>query len=160
MVEKTLILGLGNTLLRDEGVGVHAITRLAGMFGDDERVECMDGGTLSFTLAGPIEETQRLIVIDAAELHAEPGEVQLFENEALDAFLGSNRKRSVHEVSLMDLMTIARLTDRLPSYRALIAVQPASVDWGEEPTPQVEAAIARVCEIVQGLVSRTGNNKT
>jgi hydrogenase maturation protease len=153
VVEKTLILGLGNTLLRDEGVGVHAINRLAGMFDDNERVQCLDGGTLSFTLAGPIEETQRLIVIDAAELHAEPGEVRLFENEALDEFLGTNRKRSVHEVSLMDLMTIARLTDRLPSYRALIAVQPASVDWGEQPTPQVEAAIARVCEIVQGLVT-------
>jgi hydrogenase maturation protease len=155
--EITLILGLGNTLLRDEGVGVHAINRLAGMFEDDERVQCLDGGTLSFTLAGPIEEAQRLIVIDAAELHAEPGEVRLFENEALDEFLGANRKLSVHEVSLMDLMIIARLTDRLPSYRALVAVQPASVDWGEEPTPQVEAAIARVCEIVQGLVSRTGH---
>lgn len=152
-----MILGLGNTLLRDEGVGVHAINRLAGMFEDDERVQCLDGGTLSFTLAGPIEEAQRLIVIDAAELHAEPGEVRLFENEALDEFLGANRKLSVHEVSLMDLMIIARLTDRLPSYRALVAVQPASVDWGEEPTPQVEAAIARVCEIVQGLVSRTGH---
>ena len=152
-----MILGLGNTLLRDEGVGVHAINRLAGMFEDDETVQCLDGGTLSFTLAGPIEEAQRLIVIDAAELHAEPGEVRLFENEALDEFLGANRKLSVHEVSLMDLMIIARLTDRLPSYRALVAVQPASVDWGEEPTPQVEAAIARVCEIVQGLVSRTGH---
>jgi len=50
-------------------------------------------------------------------------------------------------------MAIARLTDRLPPYRALIAVQPASVEWSEEPTPQVEAAIARVCEIVQDLVA-------
>jgi hydrogenase maturation protease len=149
---KTLVLGIGNTLLTDEGVGVHVVRSLQTMRLPEE-VELLDGGTLSFTLAGPIEETQRLIVIDAAELHAEPGEVRLFENEALDEFLGANRKRSVHEVSLMDLMTIARLTDRLPPYRALIAVQPASVDWGEEPTPQVEAAIARVCEIVQGLVT-------
>jgi len=70
------------------------------MFEDDERVQCMDGGTLSFTLAGPIEEAQRMIVIDAAKLHAEPGEVRLFENKALDEFPGANRKRSVHEVSL------------------------------------------------------------
>jgi hydrogenase maturation protease len=150
----TLILGIGNTLLRDEAVGVLAARSLAEIMAGDDRVRCMDGGTLSFTLAGPIEETEQLIVIDAAEVQAEPGAVRVFENEAMDEFLGASRKRSVHEVGLIDLMIIARLTDRVPPRRALIAVQPGAVEWGETLTAAVQAALPRVCEAAEELVGR------
>jgi hydrogenase maturation protease len=150
----TLVLGIGNTLLRDEGVGVLAARTLAGVMAGDDSIRCMDGGTLSFTLAGAIEETDELIVIDAAEVQAEPGAVRMFENEAMDEFLGANRKRSVHEVGLIDLMIIAQLTDRVPHRRALIAVQPGEVDWGETLTAGVQAALPRVCEAARELIRR------
>jgi hydrogenase maturation protease len=150
----TLILGIGNTLLRDEGVGVTAMNALVEILADDDSVRCMDGGTLSFTLAGPIEEASQLIVIDAADLDGQPGQVRVFENEAMEEFLGTHRKRSVHEVGLIDLMIIARLTDRVPSRRALIAVQPGEVDWGENPTEAVKAALPRVCEAALELIRR------
>ena len=142
---KTLVLGIGNTLLSDEGAGVHAIHYLEEN-AHSENLELLDGGTLSFTLAGPIEEADQLVVIDAAELGAEPGTVQSFIGDDMDHYLGSHNKRSVHEVGLIDLMTIARLTDRLPQKRALIGIQPDSVDWGERPTPLVEAAIPQACQ--------------
>lgn len=154
MNNKLLVLGLGNTLLSDEGIGVHVIRHLqesADLNGD---VTCMDGGTLSFTLAEAIETTDRLIVVDAAELKAEPGSVQLFENDGMDEFIGGNRKRSVHEVSLLDLLAIARLTDSLPQRRALVAIQPDCVDWGDAPTPAVHAAIGPACEAVHTLIER------
>jgi hydrogenase maturation protease len=150
----TLILGIGNTLLRDEGVGVLAARTLAGIMAGNDSIRCMDGGTLSFTLAGPIEEAEELIVIDAAEMQTEPGAVRVFENEAMDEFLGANRKRSVHEVGLIDLMIIAQLTDRVPPRRALIAVQPGEVDWGETLTAGVHAALPRVCEAARELIRR------
>ena len=154
MTRTTLALGIGNTLLGDEGVGVHAVHALEARLGSPDDVQFIDGGTLSFTLAGPIESTEQLIVIDAAQLNAPPGTVQAFEGEQMDRFLGSQRKRSVHEVGLLDLMTIAKLTDALPLNRVLIAVQPEYVEWADAPTPAVAAAIPRVCDIASDLIER------
>lgn len=149
---KILILGIGNTLLTDEGVGVHVIRTLSGRFAPGDEVELMDGGTLSFTLAGPIEDAEALVVVDAAELRLAPGEVRVFEGEAMDAFLAGNRKPSVHEVGLIDLMVIARLAGHWPERRALVAIQPEQVDWGEVPTAKVAAAVPLACEHIQQLI--------
>lgn len=149
---KTLILGIGNTLLRDEGAGVHAIRMLTEQTAGRDDIELMDGGTLSFTLAGAIEDTEQLIVIDAAQLGGVPGTTQVFEGEQMDAFVGGSRKRSVHEVSLVDLLMIARLADHLPRNRALIGIQPHDVDWGEEPSASVAAAIPQACNRALQLI--------
>ncbi len=141
----TLILGIGNSLLQDEGAGIHAMNFLREALADRDDITFLDGGTLSFSLASAIEDTSRLIVIDAANLNAAPGHSQVFEGEAMDEFLGSNRKRSVHEVSLLDLMAIAHLADHLPPRRALIGIQPDRIDWGEHPSPAVAAALPQVC---------------
>ena len=141
----TLVLGIGNTLLTDEGAGIHAIRRLEARAQPIEGVRFVDGGTLSFSLAGPITEASRLIVIDAAELQREPGSVEIFLEADMDRFLGQHNKRSVHEVGLLDLMQIGQLTGSLPARRALITIQPASVDWGEQPTPDVDIAIELAC---------------
>ncbi len=152
MTKKTLILGLGNTLLADEGIGIHALNALQLLHGDFADIEYLDGGTLSFTLAGPIEDADQLIVIDAAQLHAAPGTVQVFVDDEMDRYLGSNNKRSVHEVGLIDLMIIARLTDRFPKRRALIGIQPEFVDWGDSPSAPVAAAIPEVCDRARDLL--------
>ena len=138
---ETLVLGIGNTLLTDEGVGVHAVQYLKDHYANLPDTEYLDGGTLSFTLAAPVERADRLIVIDAAQLNGEPGSVRAFVGADMDTFLNQQKKCSVHEVSLIDLINIARLTDQLPQQRALIGIQPENIDWGEQPTPVVQAAI-------------------
>ena len=149
-----MILGIGNTLLTDEGVGIHVINRLHAEGPHADGVDFVDGGTLSFALAGTIEDASRLIVVDAAEMEAAPGSVRVYEAEQMDAFLGSNRKRSVHEVGLLDLMAIAHLAGRLPARRALIAIQPEQVDWGEEPSASVARAIPEACASARELLQR------
>jgi hydrogenase maturation protease len=149
---KTLILGIGNSLLQDEGAGVHAIRQLAGLAVQRDDIELMDGGTLSFALAGVIEDADRLIVIDAAQYDGEPGTTKVFVGEQMDEFIGSNRKCSVHEVSLIDLMAIALLAGQLPQQRALIGIQPQSIAWGENPTLPVAAAIQQACDQALQLV--------
>lgn len=154
MKNKTLVLGLGNTLLGDEGAGVYAVRALQDRHAGLADVEFLDGGTLSFTLAGPIEEAGNLIVIDAAQLQDRPGAVRVFEGGDMDRFLGSNRKSSVHEVSLMDLMAIATLAESLPARRALIGIQPEYLDWSDAPTDVVARAIPVACDMAMNLVSR------
>ena len=149
---KTTILGIGNTLLRDEGIGIHVLKALQARLPADDALSFVDGGTLSFTLAAEIEASDRLVVIDAAQLGEAPGTVRCFIDNEMDSFLGSC-KRSVHEVGLLDLFDIARLTQTLPGQRALVGIQPASVDWGEEPTEAVAAAIPvavqKVCDLLE-----------
>lgn len=151
---KTLVLGVGNSLLTDEGAGVHAVRHLAGRCGARDDVELIDAGTLSFSLAGAIDGCSALIVIDAAELKEAPGTVRLFEREAMDGFLTRNRKLSVHEVSLLDLLVMARLAGRLPERRALIGIQPKHMDWGEQPSEPVAAALPAAGDLVLSLIDR------
>ena len=148
-----VVLGLGNILLCDDGVGVHALRALEHGAACPPNTAFIDGGTLSFALGAAITEAQSLIVFDAAEFGSRSGDVRVFENEAMDTFLGANRKHSVHEVSLLDLMAIAALSDRLPARRALIAIQPQCVDWRDTPTPEVAAAIPRASAAARRLIA-------
>ncbi|HEY0666517.1 MAG TPA: HyaD/HybD family hydrogenase maturation endopeptidase [Gallionella sp.] len=151
---KILVLGIGNTLLTDEGVGIVAMRELETRFGARADMEFLDGGTLSFTLAVPISECDALLVIDAAELGALPGTVRSFEGDEMDRFMGANRKSSVHEVGLLDLMSISRLTGHWPERRVLIGVQPAVVGWGEMLTPEVAAALPQACARAADFIGR------
>ena len=136
----TLILGIGNTLLSDEGAGIHALNLLQSEYSDIPNLTFLDGGTLSFTLATWIEDCDNLIVLDAAELLQPAGTVQTYVGTDMDEFLGTS-KRSAHEVGLLDLMDIARITGHLPDKRALIGIQPEYMDWGMEPTDAVQKGL-------------------
>ncbi|MBW8306509.1 MAG: hydrogenase maturation protease [Thiobacillus sp.] len=149
---KTLVLGIGNTLLTDEGIGIHVLQALEPELANWPDVTLLDGGTLSFTLAGPIEDADALIVVDAANIKTKPGEWALLEGEDMDAFLMGNRKSTVHEVGLTDLRVIAMLAGHWPEKRAMLAIRPEVVDWGEQPTPAVAAAIAPACAAIRGLI--------
>ena len=137
---ETLILGIGNTLLSDEGAGIHALKLLQSEYPDIPNLTFLDGGTLSFTLATWIVDCDNLIVFDAAELHQPAGTVKTYVGADMDEFLGTS-KRSAHEVGLLDLMDIARITEHLPENRALIGIQPEYMDWGMEPTDAVRKGL-------------------
>ncbi len=147
----TLVLGVGNILLNDEGAGIHVIHYLRRQHLLLPGVTCLDGGTLSFTLANSIAESDNLIVVDAAELAAEPGTVRTFLNAAMDRMLGTGR-RSAHAVSLKDLLDIARLTGSLPLRRALVGIQPQAFGWGEQLSQAVAYAIPQAAQQVLVLI--------
>ena len=149
----TLVLGVGNTLLADEGAGVHALNYLAQHYDDLPNTEFLDAGTLSFTLAADIADADNLLVFDAAQLDDEPAAIRVFEGAAFDGFLISGR-RSVHEVGFADLMDIARLQDCLPGNRALIGIQPEVLGWGENPGDKVAAAIPEAAALAADMIRR------
>lgn len=147
----TLVLGVGNTILTDEGVGPWVVERLRTLNPDAPEITWLDGGTLSFSIAADVENAECLIIVDATELHAAPGTLRVFVDEDMDRMLGGHG-RSIHEVGLMDLLNIARLTERLPKRRALVGIQPAIIDWGTEPSPAVGAAMPAAARAVAALV--------
>ncbi len=140
MTRPALVLGIGNVLLSDDGAGV----RLAERLREEDAATVatvIDGGTLSFSLLTYIESTDSMLVLDAADLDSPAGAVALFEGTAMDQFLGTARRRTVHEVSLIDLLDMARLQGCLPRRRALLCIQPSRIDWSETLSPPVAAAL-------------------
>ncbi len=148
---RTLVLGIGNPLLSDDGAGVHAIRWLARNVDESQKtalnLEFADGGTIGFALSGLVGDADQLIVIDAAELHGDPGAIQVFRDEEMDRFLGQRQSLAVHEVSLLDVLSVVLLEGRLPARRAIIGIQPSCLDWGEAPTGQVAPSIPKACNM-------------
>jgi len=147
MNKKIVVLGLGNTLQTDEGIGVHVVNYLKA-HKPSKDIEYIDGGTMSFNLLGPIESADRLIVVDTAELNHPPGSVKVFEGIEMDAFIASANKTSAHEVGLRDALGMALLNGRLPGHRALVGIQPKQFGWGNQPTEVVAGAIPTACKKV------------
>lgn len=151
----SIVLGVGNILLSDDGAGVHAAQILAQRLPTPSEIRVLDAGTLGFALLGYLEDADRLIVFDAADFGAEPGTVRCLECAALDGFLTDvTRKRSVHEVGLAELLDMARLQETLPPSRALICIQAQDLKWGTEPTAPVRAGALRAAEEALRILER------
>ncbi|MDA8361926.1 MAG: HyaD/HybD family hydrogenase maturation endopeptidase [Gammaproteobacteria bacterium] len=152
--ERVVVLGLGNVLQKDDGVGVHALRWLQGEPGLARAADFVDGGTVSFTLLETIEEAKSLIVVDAVRLDARPGCVHVFEGADMDRLLSRPQAGSVHEVSLSEVLDMARLRDGLPARRALIGIEPEGIGWGDTLSAPVHAALpqvtAAVCRVLDG----------
>ncbi len=150
-----LVLGLGNTLLTDDGIGLHVI---AALDRDHARrtngsVVVLDGGTLGLALLPEIEAATALIVVDAANFGSSPGDVRVFDVDAMDVQLGA-AKSSAHELALADLIGAARLSGSLPERRALVGIAPSSVEWGLEPTAEAAASIPLALAEIENLIER------
>jgi hydrogenase maturation protease len=146
-----LVLGVGNILMRDDGVGVRLMEHLRSMQPPLAGVEYLDAGTLSFVLLPRIQDCRALLVLDAAHLGEPPGAVRMLAGADMDGFLRTARC-SVHEVGIRDLLDLARLTGTLPEQRAFIGIQPAETDWGEQLSPIAAAALpaaaAQACRLL------------
>jgi hydrogenase maturation protease len=147
-----LVLGIGNCLMSDDGVGVHALNHLMRQE-QGPSVHYVDGGTVGLALAPLIEDAEALVVLDAVRLGAPPGSVHLYEGRELDRLV-LRRHGTPHEVSLADLLGVARLQGRLPERRALVGVEPLRVTVGFELSPCVAAAVVQVAVATRTLLAR------
>ena len=156
-----LIMGVGNTLLQDDGIGIHVTESLKSthpdLVGPDSLVSILDGGTIGLSLLHEIEEADAVIIVDASEIGERPGALRVFRNKEIDRQL-SGKRRSVHEVALADLFAAAAIRGRCPAERALIAIQPGCTEWGTEPTEAVQAAIPLACETI-GHMTRSWSDE-
>lgn len=126
----TAVLGIGNLLLRDEGVGVHAVKALGERYDFSSRVELIDGGTKGLDLLPLIEGRDSLLIVDAADFGAEPGTVKVIEGGDIKVFLDT--KFSVHQIGVPDLLFAAALKGFAPPRICLVGIQPGLVETGLE----------------------------
>jgi len=158
--KKILILGLGNTLLSDEAVGVRVMESL------QDHPDCklynlnlLDGGTMGLSLLVDMEDADAMIIIDAAQLNRRPGAVAVYEGAEMDHFL-RHRGRSPHDIGLDDLLDGLRLREAVPEQRALVGVQPRCLTVGESLSDDVTAALPVAVEAIFEVLARWKAAKT
>ena len=150
--KRILVMGVGNTLMQDDGVGSRICEALQSSPDTLPGLDIIDGGTIGLALLPEIENADAVIVVDASELGAEPGTMRLFHNEEIDRQL-SGKRRTVHEVALVDLFSAAGIRGRMPSERVLVAIQPGCTEWGVDLTPATAAAVPGACEAINRLAA-------
>jgi hydrogenase maturation protease len=143
---EVLVLGVGNILLRDEGLGVRAVERLVAAHPLPERVCVLDGGTLGLDLLPYLQQNGILMVIDAVQAGRPPGSLIRLEGEAILPALAL--KLSAHQVGLQELLATGRLLGTLPARIVLWGIEPASLDWGLDLSPPVAARLDELVEAV------------
>lgn len=140
---KTVVLGLGNILHRDDGVGAQIICRLRADPRVPADVSLVEGGTLGLELLPYIWDCARLIVIDAIDVGESPGTLVRIKGAELSLLPGNS---SVHQLGVSDLLVALRmLAERQPEV-VLLGVQPENTDWSSELSSSIAAAVDSLVE--------------
>lgn len=143
----TLVLGLGNTIMSDDGIGPKVIEQLQQDGGLPDGVLLLDGGTLGLDLLPHLEGVQRLIIVDAVEIGKPAGTCVRMAGDEVPMALET--KLSPHQMGMKDLLAVARLMGQLPDEIVLIGVQPACLEMDTELTPAVAGALPTLFAMVQ-----------
>jgi len=152
-LRRVIVIGLGSTLLKDDGVGIHTVRKLREdiSFPTDVDVEIIDGGTapdISVFLEGGID---KLIIIDAVQAHGKPGVIyrltpDVFESEGQDI-------HSPHNFNLRESLALTRLGGVFPLEVVIIGVEPGSMEWGTTLTPEVLSSFPELMSIIRREIS-------
>lgn len=123
-----VVLGMGNLLRRDEGLGIRALQRLDALYALPPTVQLVDGGTLGLELLSYLEDAERALVLDAALSDASPGTLVQISGDDVPAYF--SMRTSPHEIALPDLLAIAKLRGTTPLELVLVGMHPASIELG------------------------------
>ncbi len=143
---RLLILGLGNLLCTDDGVGPVAAQAIAETRVVPDGVQVLDGGTLGLALLAYIEDAERAILVDAIEIDAPPGTLVRLEGDEVGPACATHL--SVHQVGVSDLIEAARWRGRVPPKLVLLGIVPESTELGVELSPRVQAALPALLNAV------------
>lgn len=149
-----LVLGVGNVLMQDEGIGVRVVEELLRCYRFSENVHVLDGGTAGIELLRYIDGVEHLIIIDAISAGKEPGTVMRVEGPDVPATFET--RITPHQLGLSDLLATARLTDVMPPYLVLFGVEPKTMEMGLEFSSEVMGAIDKLCGHVVGELQGLG----
>jgi len=138
------IIGCGNLLFKDEGVGIHLIRYLEGKKLPED-IELVDGATGGFDLLDFIEGSEKVVIVDAVKSSGRPGEIYKFRPEDFD--VEAFPKTSLHDICLKDIFNIVKMRGTNPPV-TIFGVEPKVIDWGMELTDEVKAVLPRLGQLV------------
>jgi hydrogenase maturation protease len=140
--KRKVVLGLGNTLNRDEGLGVQALKILDAQPGDKYGFELLDGGVLGLNLLMIVEDCSHLLILDAVNAGKPAGTVIELDKDEIPLYAGV--KLSQHQVTFQEVLGLANIRGKLPAHLHLIGIQPKDISVGLEISTIVEMAIPEV----------------
>jgi hydrogenase maturation protease len=149
-----IVLGLGNILLSDEGIGVHTINAIKEQYDFMPAVNIVDGGTMGLDLLPLFQNADRILVIDAVDFKRSAGHIGVIEGDAIPSVL--NAKLSAHHIGLSDLLFTAKLMRAKPPEICLIGIQPKSLDVGLEMTEEMKSKIASIIDLAINILTKWG----
>jgi len=139
---RKVVLGLGNTLNRDEGLGVQALKMLDAQLGKKREFELLDGGVLGLNLLMIVEECRHLLILDAVNAGKPAGTVIELTKEQIPLYAGV--KLSQHQITFQEVLGLANIRGYLPEHLHLIGIQPKDISVGIEISATVERALPEV----------------
>ncbi|MBT0664068.1 HyaD/HybD family hydrogenase maturation endopeptidase [Geobacter pelophilus] len=151
---RTMVLGLGNLVMSDDGVGVRVVNHLADWYRFPDDVVLLDGGTLGLDILPRLEGIDRLLVVDAVDNGKSPGDLVRLVGDEVPVALST--KLSPHQMGLKDLLAVAELQGILPTEVVLAGVQPGSIEMGMELSVEVEGALSGLAGLVLSELERWG----
>ncbi len=151
---RVVVLGLGNLLRRDEGLGIRAMERIQARYILPEAVALVDGGTLGLDLLSYLEEAERVLILDAILTDGPPGTLMRVAGDAVPAFFGMHT--SPHEIALADLLAVTRLRGTEPGELVVWGMQPAALELGWELSEPVAAHLDRLADAAVAELQRWG----
>ncbi|WP_017755246.1 HyaD/HybD family hydrogenase maturation endopeptidase [Calidifontibacillus oryziterrae] len=143
---KITILGIGNTLYSDEGVGVHILPLLEKELAGYENVEIIEGATDGIRLLGPVEEADYLVIIDAINAGKAGGTIITITDDEIPQYFGV--KMSIHQLGFQEVLFAAKIREQLPKKMVMIGVQPESLQFGIEMSQTVKDVLPTVVKMV------------
>ena len=138
-MRRAVVLGIGNTILTDEGAGVRAVEALERSWKLPENVLAIDGGTSGMEMIEDLSKLDLLIVLDVVKTGAAPGTVVKIAGDDIPVFF--RRKLSPHQIALPDVLASLELLDAIPREIIVLGVEPMSLELGMEMTPTIAAKI-------------------
>lgn len=154
MKNNITVLGVGNTLYSDDGVGIRVVEKLEAEYDFSDNVIIVDGGVLGINLLGVISNAGKLIVIDTVLNNGRPGELHQLEHEQIPNRILA--KNSLHQVDLIEALTLCSTLDHVPRTK-IIGIEPEDLNTlSENLTPVVEAKLGDLTERVLEEISSLG----
>lgn len=143
---RVLVLGIGNILLGDEGIGVRVVEALSARYRFPEGVQVVDGGTAGMGLLDLIAGQSHVIIVDAVKGGAEPGTIVRLEGDAVP--VGFRQRVSPHSLGLGDVLALLAILDQAPQQLVVIGIEPAGLDFGVELSPIVASHLETLVNAV------------
>lgn len=149
-----LVLGIGNLLLGDEGVGIRVVENFLARYALPPEVEALDGGTMGMALLPYLAGRRLLILLDAVRTGAAPGTV--VQRELNDPAAFFREKISPHQLGIAEVLSVASLTNELPGRILIIGVVPKEMNTGLDLSPEIAATIGVMADMVAAELATAG----